>query len=726
MTALFSITIFIGAALLFVVQPLVGKMVLPRVGGSPEVWNTCMVFFQVSLLAGYAYAHGLQRVGRGGGGVQVGVHAAALAVGAIVLPFALPREWAPGGSTPGSPAWAIIVLLSGMVALPLVVVATTGPLLQRWYTMARARHAGDPYFLYAGSNAGSMLGLLAYPVLVEPSLTLRAQAVAWACGYAVYAVLVLMCAAAMLRGMRGGAAGDGAGVAAGRGVEAHASPTWARRGHWLVLSLVPSSLCLGATHYLSTDVAAVPFLWVLPLAVYLLTFIIAYSRRPLPAWAMATGLVATAVAGAIMQIRVDHPGIAGIIALHLAILFFGGSLCHGELARLRPATSSLTEYYLIVSLGGALGGAFNALLAPVIFDAVWEYPLAIVAAILLTPTRVGAVGAMRQARAAAVGGVAAAAVIVGVLFAATILGRDYGGRVIHRERTFFGVHVVARSEVLSALGKPVVYHTLWHGTTNHGVQQMEPAAQRSVPRAYFHRESPIGSIFAVGQVDEFFNRLAARRREFDGTELVRPRVQRVAIVGMGAGTLAAYSRAGDEYTFYEIDPEVDRMARDPRLFAFVPEAKGTIRTVIGDGRVRMAEAPDGSYDLIILDAFSSDAIPYHLITREALAMYLRKLAPGGIVAVHVSNVHLDLPPVVGSGAAEAGASAIVWHYEASDEQLRQAMSSATWVALARSEADLVALNFGPGTWEPLEPRAGVRGWTDDYSNLLGALKSKGR
>lgn len=710
MTPLFSLAIFLGAGLLFLIQPMVGKLVLPRLGGSPATWNTCMVFFQAALLIGYAYAHGVQRWRSRVG--QVALHAVVLGLPLLVLPIAVPAGWRPPAE--GEPAWALLGLLAMVALLPVAVLATTGPLMQAWYSRSGAARSADPYFLYAASNAGSFLGLLAYPFVLEPSLGLAQQGRVWTIGYGAYAILALTCGVAMAR----------SGVAAAHPSEATAPElrtdvSWRDRLWWLACSMAPSCLLLGATQYIATDVGSAPLLWVLPLGLYLLTFVLAFGRigarlaRP-ATWLFLPLGIAVGLSASI-QIAFSVPALLG---LHLSALLAGCLAAHTALAARRPGSDRLTEFYLIVALGGVLGGALNALVAPLVFSRVWEYPIALAAVVFVAawPATVAERPIRRWGLAA----------LVGAAGAWGLVGRGGEGVELHRERTFFGVHVVEEVHGIRVGQGPndvldLNYRLLKHGTTRHGAQVTAPDLAR-FPSAYYHPTGPIGSVMRIGQDEAYFEGVRNALVAAGEPAPSRPDLTRVALVGMGVGAMAAYSRAGDEYTFFEIDPAVVRIASDPTLFTYLSQAKGRIETVLGDGRLTMAQQPDGRFGLIVLDAFSSDAIPAHLLTAEAFEMYGRKLAPGGIIAVHISNRHLDLRPVMASVAEAQGYFAIVWPDNLiSPAAIRQMKTQSIWVAMARRVEDLRALDQ-PGTWTPLEPPpAGFRLWTDDYSNMLDVL-----
>ena len=726
----FTATLFTSAFLLFLVEPMIAKMVLPLLGGSPSVWNTCVVFFQAMLLAGYAWAHGTTAgLGvRRQSAVQAGLVVAPLAA----LPFAIRQLSAPPSD--GSPvAWLLLVLLLS-VGLPFFVLSTSAAVLQKWFSTTDHPAANDPYFLYAASNLGSLLALLAYPALVEPNLTLQQQARVWTYGYVVYLALALVCAALVWR-HRSRARDERARVAA-RAValtRARAGLSWRTRARWTALSCVPSSLMLGLTTYLSTDIAAIPLLWIVPLSLYLLTFVIAFSGWSVRATSVADRLLPLALVpmAMIMVGRVGAP-LPLAIALNLGAFIAAALVCHGTLAATRPSTEHLTEFYLWIAIGGMLGGLFNSLLAPVVFTTIAEYPIALVAACLLrTRTVRETLWIDRRAVAAGTVALVAAGSLAAVLWAnhalptarvfmvalsvpailaftlarrpapfaaafAVILaaGSFFNagfGATEHAERTFFGVYRVHADQTGG-------FRYLLHGTTLHGLQPIAPARRRET-LSYYHPTGPVGDVFASLPA-------AARRR--------------VGVIGLGAGVIAGYARPGQRWTFFEIDPAVERIARNPRFFTYLSTCGAACDVVLGDARLSLARASGREFDLVVLDAFSSDAIPMHLLTAEALALYGSKLAPDGALLFHVSNRHLALAPVVARLAAAAGLTAV--HRLDPNEGAIPGKIASHWIVMTRERAGLGALAAN-AAWVALEARPETPLWTDDFTNILSVLRS---
>lgn len=728
MIILFSITIFTGAALLFLVQPMFARMVLPLLGGSPAVWNTAMVFYQAVLLAGYAYAHFTTR--RLGLRRQPAWHLVLMLAPLLVLPIGLPQGWTP--PTGANPAWWLLGVLAVSVGLPFFVVSASSPLLQRWFSACGHRRAADPYFLYAASNLGSLLALVSYPVLVEPRLRLAEQSRLWAVGYAVLVVLTAICGLGIRRSA--GKAGDPETEAAG---DDGVGITAKRRFRWVMLAFVPCSLMLSVTTYVTTEIAPIPLLWVIPLGIYLLTLVLVFGRRrrvPHVLWVRAMPFAVLPVVMMLVMTlaAISFRTLVWPMLLHFAALFVVAMVCHGELANDRPSVRHLTEFYLWMSAGGVLGGIFNAMLAPLVFPTVYEYPLTIVLACLLMPRRGAASPGLRakvfdvvlpvvlglatagfilflSARFGSTGLTQAlifsvppllclgfsrrplrfALGIISILAATTLAFRP-GIPALHVARSFFGI---LRVEVI-----PGKYpgHVLRHGTTGHGVQSLDPRYRRE-PLAYFTRAGPFGQMMAA---------------------LPKEATERVAVVGLGAGTLACYAEAGEEWTFFEIDPAVERIARDPRYFTYLQDCPAAVTVVLGDARLSLQAAADGRFGLMVLDAYSSDMPPLHLITREALALYVRKLAPGGVIAFNITNRHLDLEPVLAGLARDAGLFALHGHDSFTPEDFKRTGRLASrWVVMAHGPARLGSL-ASDSRWRQPQPRGQARLWTDDYASLF--------
>ena len=739
-------TLFVNAALLFAVQPMFSKMVLPLLGGTPSVWNTCMLFFQTALLGGYLYAHVTTKwldVRK-----QSLLQLVLFGLTFLTLPIAVAADWAP--TTTEMPVWSLTVLLTFSLGAPFFMLSTGAPLLQRWFSESGHPAAENPYFLYAASNLGSMVALVAYPLLIEPRLRLAQQSYLWTFAYGFLVVLIASCAIIARRGFTNGGIGVNTGT---RPVAADALATdvdalgampvaaatderltvW-RRVRWVLLSLVPSSMLLAVTTYLATDVASIPLLWIVPLALYLLTFVIVFARKVVifrhsfAVWLQPPFLLMLAVAIALMMQR----SVTALAPTHLATFFLTALVCHGELAKDRPSVAHLTEFYLWMSVGGVLGGIFNVIVAPQLFDTVLEYPIAIMLAAWLRPTIatrrpidrildfalpaalcVLIVVLMRlgfppktwsdKAPVWVFGGYALivlcfqrhslrfalgiAAIIVGAT-----LGRGPDKSLLFTGRSFFGVYRV--------MAYPK-HHALQNGTTTHGGQSIYPQFAKE-PLTYYHRDGPLGQSFA------WLMRKNQNRR--------------VAIVGLGTGTIACYGRPNETWTFYEIDPLIERIAFNNTYFTYLRDCPPSKRIVLGDARLSLLQAPDSAYDLIILDAFSSDAIPVHLMTREALQLYLKKLAPGGSVAFHISNRYLNLEPVLVGLAEDARIPGIIGADTAiTATQTASFKMNSKWVVLSRRAQDHALLAIQPG-WHVLAPKSDVGIWTDDFSNVFSVFR----
>jgi SAM-dependent methyltransferase len=679
---LYAITVFLSAFLLFQVQPMIAKMILPWFGGTAAVWATCLLFFQAALLAGYGYTHGIVR--RLSPRRQWMLHAALLALALTVLPILPDAKWKP--ATPDMPAARILALLAVTVGLPYFLLSTTAPLIQAWF--ARAFPGRSPYRLYALSNLGSMLALLTYPALVEPSLTLRQQGWSWSGAFVLFAALCIFTGWRSLRASADPAAGP---------EEDGGAPAPSRQMHllWAALATGPSMLLLALTTHMTTDLAPIPFLWVLPLALYLLTFILAFDA---PRWyARRVFLIALPLAlGLLVWLTrlgpEARPRLTWTIAGYAACFFVVSMVCHGELARLKPHPRHLTGFYLMVSVGGALGGLFVAVLAPALFNAMYELPLAIglcglLAALVLYlepqwPFRKELLGWPSILLMTAV------AVLWGFL-GREMRGMTSGALVV--SRNFYGE---LRVRQVNGIYDWEGYRTLVHGTINHGEQYTHPARRREIA-TYYCEDTGLGLWMAARPQGSF---------------------QRVGVLGLGAGTIAAYSRFGDVYRFYELNPEVPRIAKN--YFWYLENAEGAVEIVLGDGRLSMERESPQQYDLLVMDAFSSDSIPVHLLTKEAMQLYFRHLKPDGVLAVHISNRYVDLKPVLEREAVLLGKAALLVETEDSDDGR---CFGTTWVMMANSPEIFARDPFRKGG-QPLEKAEHMRPWTDDYSNLFRVIR----
>lgn len=717
---LFLATIVTGSFLLFLTQPMVARMALPRLGGAPAVWNSAMLVFQALLLGGYAYAHVLARLKPR---LQAGVHLILFAVAALWLPIGLTAWTLPADATPA--LWAPWFLLASVGPL-FFIVSAQAPLMQFWYAMETKR--GEPWMLYAASNIGSFAGLLSYPLLFEPLLSLHAQSFAWSLGYALLVLLVAACALTIPR--------DRIEL---RPVREGAPPTLRRILLWIALAAVPSGLMLSTTTHLTVDIVAVPLLWVVPLGLYLLSFVVAFADNRAPAEFI------TALAPLILLIGGGFAFSEGSTtplfsaSVGLILLFTVAVSLHNALYRLRPTAGRSTAFYLAMAFGGMLGGAFCAILAPLVFDWAYEHPLLLLAAALLLPQVAIVPWARRmprwwlwllaaialilsfpidvRSRGWMIDGWSLSGCVLVSIVALHFVGRrvlfmlglaalmlSYGGwsKIAQsarglRTRSYFGIYTVSdRASPLSRL--------LTNGTTLHGIQNLDPVEQL-VPTSYYARRSGIGHALASAPV------------------LYGPNA-RIGIVGLGAGTLACYFLPGEDWRFFEIDPAVVRIARTD--FTFLSSCAPGAKIVLGDARLSLSRLPPNSLDILALDAFSSDAIPMHLLTRDALAVYARALSPQGLLLVHISNRYLDLEPVLAADRKD-GWSGLIFSYRPDPSEQVHSLSASIWVAMARDPQALERLKEASGPdawqWQKLTLRPGFSGWTDDHASILPLLQN---
>jgi len=730
---LYAATLFVNAGLLFLVEPMVAKMILPLLGGTPAVWNTSIFLFQALLLAGYAYAHFASS------SLGIRHHAIAHLLIAsccvLALPIKINPQWAPSGNQ--DPTLSVTWILLGAVGFPFFVLAAGAPLLQLWF--AQSKRLSDPYILYAASNLGSMVGLIAYPLVVEPHLSLAQQSQYWFYGYLICLLLTFICAGLTFASSVPSTseqfkASVDSDDSANTDLPAAERLKLTRRIRWVLLAFAPSSLLLGVTSYITTDIASAPLFWMVPLVLYLLSFVVAFAR---PAWASSPFLVrrqAFFLLGTAITVftRANTPAWI-ILPLHLMSFFVTALICHGMLAADRPRPRHLTEFYLWISAGGVLGGLFNALLAPVIFKSVYEYPLAMIIAAFLRPyvgqavrTRLNRwldfllpiglglllLGMIKAFNAVPILSPRSAHIAVfgllGVLcmsfayrplrfgfgIAAFMIASNYNtgssGGLLYADRSFFGVYRVTDDKSRGA-------HVLFHGTTLHGLQTSVEKT-RLQPSSYYHPTGPAGQVFSV------FEKAGGERK--------------VAIVGLGTGALACYGRPQEKFVFYEIDPLVERIARDRRLFTYMLNCPPAVEVIIGDARVSLSRSAPRHYDLIVLDAFSSDAIPVHLLTREAVQLYLSNLADDGLLLFHISNRYMNLAPVLGRVAASLKLAALDQRdFRVASSESDEGKSPSHWVIMARHKNALSRFLSDP-RWSPLDAVKNSDLWTDDYSNIL--------
>ncbi len=715
MVWLFFGATFLGSCLLFLVQPMCAKMLLPLLGGSPAVWNTCMVFFQAGLLAGYACAHALPRC------LGVGRHAI-LHIGLMIAAyFLLPIRFPDDVSSDLPPAFWLIRVLTISVGLPFVLLSAGTPLVQRWFLAKHHPAERDPYLLYAASNAGSFLALGLFPFVLEPNFSLSAMSEQWRFAFLILTALLAFCIPLRAMSM----------ADAAPAVKETVPPSAWTRLRWIALAMIPSSLMLSVTTHLTTDIAAVPLFWLLPMAVYLATFVLVFAGRPfLPHSAVLRWQPMVVIVMLFVYLSEANDPIVLVMGLQLVGFFWMAMLCHGELANTKPGADRITDFYLCLAFGGVLGGAFNALIAPVLFSGLVEYPLMIVLACLVGMTRewktdrndfaiaaiVGLVTALlivaiqRYVRLPVVRGPIEMALIFGgpfiycyvtqarpirfalclgcVLLASSLYHGIYGV-TIYQTRSWFGIH-----RVTSLDG----FNRLVHGNTVHG-QQDQDRDYRDQPLTYYAKMGPIGEVFDAFKDD--------------------PRLNHVGVVGLGTGSLAAYSKSGQAWTFFEIDPAVRDIAANRSLFTFLSDAKGDVEIEIGDARLSLKKSSK-KFGLLVIDAFGSDAIPLHLLTREALAIYLKRMTSDGVIAFHISNRYVDLEPVLAALADDAQPTCVARFrsHQPTAAEARRGVMPSEWLVLARDEKHLAKLKG----WDPARRRPGLKAWTDDTSNLFEAFR----
>jgi hypothetical protein len=678
-----------------------------------------LFFFQATLLLGYTYAHTLVRcLDRKW---QIGLHLAVLAGVSFVLPLSFVGE-----AMNEVPVLWLLHRLAVTVGPPFFAIAATAPLLQHWFSKIGHPSSRDPYFLYAASNLGSLCALMAYPLVIEPNLPLDRQSELWSAAFGAFAFGLVLCSIAYLARRPTGAAGSVTSIVSGN------ASLGRERLRWVGLAFVPSSLLLGFTTHITTDLAATPLFWVVPLAIYLVTFVLAFARRPPLRHAVMVQLlpvilITLVVCGPLVQ---QLPAFGLMLGLNLGCFFAIGMVCHGELAQERPQINRLTEFYFYISLGGVLGGLFNAILAPMLFPEVWEFPLVLVLACLFMP---GSANYQRSILGRDLllpvalfafliigqttisrshwqplffsGAVFVIYVVAGLLLMSfrkrplrfalgiaaslAVPAAISSGQTVAAYRSFFGIYRVSTSDDGSA-------RILTHGTTVHGAESLIPGEQ-TMPAGYYSREGPFGRFFAA---------LDARG------------IRQVGVIGLGTGGLGCYAKAGQQWTFYEIDPLVERIARDERYFDFLSRCGNDPRVVLGDARLSLAEARDGLYDVLVVDAFSSDSIPMHLLTQEALTLYFKKLAPGGLLLFHISNRYLNLEPVVVALAYTSGAEARYLLYRPNTSSWRNFGAEVVAVSAPGNDLDFLAAQAG---WTTPSPPPASNLWTDQRSDILRSI-----
>jgi uncharacterized membrane protein len=734
---LFAITLFSSALLLFAVQPMFAKMALPKLGGSPSVWAVSMCFFQTALLAGYCYAHALNRFLAPRQAVLV--HVTLLVITVFALPIGLPSSL---GEPPAGDAylWLTGVLLLG-VGLPFFAVSASAPLLQSWFSRTGHPAARDPYFLYGASNIGSLLALLAYPLAVEPLFGAIAQSRIWSFSFLLLAALIALCGMLMIR-LQGTIAADASKEDATAAIDNSTAPIdWSMRGLWILLAALPSGLMVAVTTYVTTDVASAPFLWVVPLAMFLGTFILVFKDKVSPRFE----LLAVALPVSVLACLVA-PNRGSRMTLAMAAFFMAALVCHRELYQRRPHARHLTEFYLWMSAGGVIGGVFAALIAPQIFTSTYEFTVLLAASLLCVPGLMfGKSATYSKNRIIGLTGAVALCVIASIL-ATELAGRQ--GQILTVCAVAIGASIlllktqawaerklaVMMSIATMALVMPEQFHAVYaersffgtvrvidlgdmrlmlHGTTLHGVRRVKTddgeAIAHPSPISYFHPSSPLARGFGVARSAK----AATTAATVDSTRMT------VGIIGLGTGTLACYAKPGDNFRFYEIDPLVAKAASNVKHFDFLAKCTPNAPMIIGDARLKLNHEPNNLYDYLVIDAFSSDSVPVHLMTVEAMKLYFDKITPNGVLALHISNMFLDLPSAVSATVGQIpGVHGTLIRYEPAETD-KDALPSHV-VLLSRDEKVIANVR---NTWSDAKAleRTDMRPWTDDYSNIVTAI-----
>ncbi len=703
---MYGAAVFASAFLLFEIEPIIAKMILPWFGGGAAVWAVCLVFFQTALLLGYLYADVLAR--QFSVTAQGRIHAVLLLISLLALRIVPSQEWKPPG--PEHPAMRILLLLCATVGLPFFVLSTTSPLLQAWH--AKTRPASRPYRFYALSNIGSMLALVSYPILLEPWISTSHQALGWSAGYVVAVVLCVVIALTQRSAERAqtadSSAAEGSGSAfitadiAGVARQANGSHVPAGlRLLWLALAACSSALLLAVTNHITQNIASVPFLWILPLSLYLLSFILCFDARGWYRRGLFLRLLGIAIGAMAYALAPSFAGLPWkvMIALFCAGFFVCCMFCHGELERLKPAPEHLTDFYLMVALGGAIGAVFVGIVAPAIFSGYYELHVGLgLCAILVLAVHYRDPQSRFYGKRLNAGWLIMAGLVVALVASLVVTAREqaFGARLM--VRNFYGELRVIDSKQASTFARSSMdlrFRKLMNGTIDHGAQFLSPALRRA-PTTYYGFGSGIGVTL----------RAAAEKRPL-----------RVGAIGLGIGTVAAYGRAGDSYTFYEINPLVEKVAE--QQFTFLQDSPAKIAIVLGDGRLSLEREKPQHYDVLIVDAFSGDSIPVHLLTRQAFQLYFRNLKPDGVLAVHISNQYLNLEPVVAAAASALGKEAVIVNHQVA---VSEGVYPSTWILVGSRKGFLAEAEIEKaGEILPANvPKS--RLWTDNYSSLWRVLK----
>ncbi|MEW6709484.1 MAG: fused MFS/spermidine synthase [Candidatus Riflebacteria bacterium] len=744
--AIYGLAIFVGSFLLFLIQPMVGKILLPALGGAPAVWTTCMLFFQAALLAGYLYAE--KSIKKLGCEKQSVIHLLLMALGLLSLPLDI--EFNGLDQAAITPVSWLFARLTGSIGFLFFIIAANAPLIQRWYSQTGQKDSEDPYFLYSASNAGSLLALLVYPFLFEPAFTLTTHKHIWSGLYLIQMLLVFLAAMYLWQGK------DKKNSAIIQEEKLQNSfLSWKTRYIWVLWGFIPCSAMLGVTTHIATDIASGPMLWIFPLAIYLISFILVFAATPrFREIAWDRQMLPMAALISIMYFFKLNERAWFVIPLHLYFLFTVCMAFHGRLAINRPAPALLNSYYVWMSVGGILGGFFNGIVAPTFFNTQIEYLLTVIIAVLastfsyagnndedfpvageflvfalimlvlMTFAWFSEMSANTLMSLLGFVGTIAVMIVVhlfyrfrkaaGILFLiGNLLSMQHlhgNSRIVKIDRSFFGIHKITRLQTdgttcdpdLKIAGVADIFYCLSHGTTLHGVER-KVDIRPLLPLSYYSREGPIGDVFRLG--------------------LLNRQAKNVGIVGLGCGTLAWYGRPWQNFDFYEIDPMVVNIASNPEYFTYLSRSKAKTRIIVGDARVKLRQAKPQQYDLLVLDAYSSDSVPVHLLTLEAFKLYLSKLKPHGILVLHISNRYFKLSPVISRIFAQLDMHSLERFDDPKNYSIKydwydeKQISKSFWVAGSKNKERLEMLKIF-GDWQPMKISDAYSIWTDDYANLL--------
>lgn len=731
--AIYSITIFLSAFLLFSIQPMFTKMVLPTLGGAPMVWNTAMMFFQGVLLLGYLYAHFVAQIKNVR--TQTIIHFLLLMIAAIFVPITKAKGWEP--PTTKMPVFWLLQFFTVSIGLPFFAISATAPLLQRWFSVTDHKDAQNPYFLYGASNIGSILALLAYPFIIEMNLRLKTQGEGWGILYITLILLITFCTI-FVRSKQ---------ISKTETKKTSETIDWKTRSLWVLYAFIPSALLLAVTSHISVDIAAIPLLWVIPLIIYLFSFVMVFARTPIISHNFIMSIAPTAIIVAVIFYSLSVALFCDI-AIVITFLFIISMVFHGELAKNKPSATKLTEFYLFMSLGGVLGGIFNSIIAPLCFNDVYEYLLIIILSALALPNKKEAIKSYRnififpfitalmysiliitiKVRERIINDTNIEIIDIAVIIALIITNYFLFSLFYYKKQPqslrfmlaaallcVIG-YVMRPNQVLTSFKARSFFSTykvlsppesdrLVSGKTTHGIQIKIPVDLQTMPTSYYSKKGPIGDIFNV--LDPISNYK-----------------EKMGVVGLGTGTLSCYVKPGRTWTFFEIDPLTVQIAKDSGIFKFLPKCAPNANIVLGDARLSLQKSNNNTFDVLFVDAFSSDAIPMHLLTKEALDMYMSKIKKDGAVAIHVSNKYVDLTPVLAGYSKTANIKGYLKNHTSSKQDKEDlSITSSSWVVLSKNKRFLKALLETKG-WQDIASSSKKVFWSDDFSNIIPLIGLK--